>query len=134
MALEAMALAAMPLEELPLEALSREATDEQQQHTAGKPSPVDVVVNILMAEFQRTSSKQALRDAMREALQASLLQAVRRPGTDPTGDGDPVMEHLQDRGLIPPAPSRASRIKASTASNSAKTTAGHSKRRRASFP
>ena len=126
-----MLLVSTPLEELPLE-----ARDEQQRHAAGKPSPVDVVINILkdLAEFQRTSSKQALRDAMREALQASLLQAVRRPGTDPTGDGDPVMEHLQDRGLIPPAPSRASRIKVSTASNSAETTAGHSKRRRASFP
>ena len=75
----------MLLESTPLEELPLEARDEQQRHAAGKPSPVDVVINILkdLAEFQRTSSKQALRDAMREALRESLLQAVRHPGTHP---------------------------------------------------
>jgi hypothetical protein len=106
-----MALEAMPLAATPLEALSREATDEQQQ----RQSPVDVVVDILkdLAEFRRTSSKQALREAMREACKAALLR------TAVPIDIDPVVEYLRDRGVIPPAPSRASRIKTSTASNSA---------------
>ena len=119
---------------MPVGAIPLESTDEQQQqHTAGKPSPVDVIISIReeLAEFQRNSSKQALRDAMREACKEALLQAVSHPGTHPT-DIDPVVEHLRDRGLIPPAPSRASRIKALTASNSAETAGRRHNRRR--FP
>jgi hypothetical protein len=44
------------------------------------------------------------------------------------------VEHLRDRGVIPPAPSRASRIKASTASNSIETTAGRRRPNRRWFP
>jgi len=117
----------MLLESTPLEELPLEARDEQQRHAAGKPSPVDVVINILkdLAEFQRTSSKQALRDAMREALRESLLQAVRHPGTHPI-DIDPVVEYLKERGVIRSGSKRTKR-------NSAET-ADRSKRRRASFP
>jgi hypothetical protein len=52
-----MVLAAPSLEELPLE-----APDEQQQ------SPVDVIINIRkeLAEFRRTSSKQAWRAELRK--------------------------------------------------------------------
>ena len=125
----------MLLESMPVGAIPLELTDEQQQqHTAGKPSPVDVIISIReeLAEFQRTSSKQALRKAMREALREALLRAVHDADTHPTGDIDPVVEHLRDRGLIPPAPSRASRIKTSTASNSAETAGRRHNRRR--FP
>jgi hypothetical protein len=54
---------------------------------------------------------------MREASKEALLQAVSHPGTHPT-DIDPVVEHLRDRGLIPQAPSRASRIKTLPAATS----------------
>jgi hypothetical protein len=91
MALEAMVLAAPSLEELSLE-----APDEQQQ------SPVDVIINIRkeLAEFRRNSSKEALRAEWREACEAALLQAV---GSDPFGL-DPVIEYLEQRGVIRSSP------------------------------
>jgi hypothetical protein len=64
--------------------------DEQRQ------SPVDVITRIReeLAVFQRTSSKQALREALGAACKEALLRAVSRP------DIHPVVTHLKRRGLI----------------------------------
>jgi|SRR6516165_5410851 hypothetical protein len=84
---------------MPLEAsMPVGAMEEQHQ------SPVDVVISIRkeLAEFQRTSSKQAWRAELREACKEALLQQA-AGGLDIR----PVVEYLEQRGLIRSKPSRA---------------------------
>jgi hypothetical protein len=86
----------MTLEALPVGAIPVEST-------AGK-SPVEVIASIRkdLAEFQRTSSKEALREFMREACKEDLIQAFHHNADAPSA----VIEHLVDRGLIPLPSSR----------------------------
>jgi hypothetical protein len=93
----------MLLEELSLEALSRETPDERRQ------SPVDVLLGIRkeLAEFRRNGGKQALLAKWRKACGEALLQTMHSPDFE-TALSEPggIIEHLRDRGVIPPAPSR----------------------------
>jgi hypothetical protein len=76
--------------------------DEQQPQ-----SPVDVIIGIRkeLKEFQRTSSKEALRAAYREA----LLRGVAESFSAPDFDIRSTVEHLEERGVIRSKPSRARR-------------------------
>ena len=71
------------------------------KQSAVDSSPVAVVIAIRedLAEFQRTSSKEALRAEWKAACQAALLQAASRPSRDPV-PGSWLLEHLIERGLI----------------------------------
>ena len=87
----------------------------------GQPqSPADVIIGLRkdLAEFQRTSSKEALREALRKELRAACKEALQR------GDAgylniEPIVEYLTERGLIRPKLSRARirRLKLSLASS-----------------
>ena len=68
-------------------------------------SPVDVVLGIReeLAEFQKAGGREALLARLRASREEDLRATMRGP--DPFGL-DLVVEHLRDRGLIPPAPSR----------------------------
>ena len=110
MASETMALET-PQEELSLRALFPEASDKQPQ------SPADVIIGLRkdLAEFQRTSSKEALRKALRKELRAACKEALLRTaaGADREADGssypniEPIVEYLQERRLVRPKLSRA---------------------------
>ena len=67
-------------------------------------SPVDVINGIReeLAEFRRTSSKEALRERLREELRAGCKEALRRTADDPPDHPniEQVVEYLQQRGLI----------------------------------
>ena len=65
------------------------------------PSPVAVVIAIRedLAEFQRTSSKEALRAEWKAACQAALLQAASRRSSDSVPDSW-LRDYLNERGLI----------------------------------
>ena len=67
-------------------------------------SPVDVINGIReeLAEFRRTSSKEALRERLREELRAACKEALRRTADDPPDHPniEQVVEYLQQRGLI----------------------------------
>jgi hypothetical protein len=75
-----------------------EANDRRQQ----PQSPVDVILGIReeLAEFRRNGGKQALLALLRTMRGSGLSfeQALAEPGG--------IIEHLRDRGVIPPAPSR----------------------------
>ena len=83
----------------------------------GQPqSPADVIIGLRkdLAEFQRTSSKEALREALRKELRAACKEALQRgAGAAGCPDGssypniEPIVEYLQERGLIRPKLSRA---------------------------
>jgi hypothetical protein len=77
-----------------------EANNQQQPQ-----SPVEVILGIReeLAEFQRNGGREALLAKLRENRKADLLATLQGP--DPFGL-DFVIEHLRDRGLIPPAPPR----------------------------
>jgi hypothetical protein len=85
-----------------------EANDRRQQ----PQSPVGVVLGIReeLAEFRRNGGKQALLAKWRKACEEALLQTMR--GLDPgsfeqaLAGPDGIIEHLRDRGVIPPARSR----------------------------
>jgi len=64
-------------------------------------SPVDVAVSIRkdLAEFQRTSSKEALRAEWKAACQAALLQAASRRSSDSVPDSW-LRDYLDERGLL----------------------------------
>ena len=87
----------------------------------GQPqSPVDVIIGLRkdLAEFQRTSSKEALREALRKELRAACKEALLRTAAADCPDYpniEPLVEYLQERGLIRPKLSRAQirRLKAS---------------------
>jgi hypothetical protein len=70
-------------------------------------SPVDVIIGIRkdLEEFRRTSSKEALRAAYREALWRGFAESVSAPGFDIRQ----TVEYLEDRGVIRSKPSRARR-------------------------
>ena len=83
-------------------------------------SPVDVIIGLRkeLAEFQKTNSKEALREALREGLRKELRAACkealqRGAGAAGCPDGssypniEPIVEYLQERGLIRPKLSRA---------------------------
>ena len=69
-----------------------------------RQSPVDVINGIQeeLAEFRRTSSKEALRERLREELRAACKEALRRTADDPPDHPniEQVVEYLQQRGLI----------------------------------
>ena len=75
-------------------------------------SPVDVIIGLRkdLAEFRKTSSKEALRKELREACREALLRAA---ATGCPDDGssypniEPIVEYLTERGLIRPKLSRA---------------------------
>src|SRR6516225_7902688 len=84
----------------------------------GQPqSPADVIIGLRkdLAEFQRTSSKEALRKALRKELRAACKEALLRTaaGADREADGssypniEPIVEYLQERRLVRPKLSRA---------------------------
>jgi hypothetical protein len=83
----------------------------------GQPqSPVDVIIGLRkeLAEFQKVSSKEALREALRKELRASCKEALQRGAvTADCPDGypnfEPIVEYLQERGVIKPKLSRARR-------------------------
>ena len=87
----------------------------------GQPqSPADVIIGLRkdLAEFQRTSSKEALREALRKELRAACKEALLRTAAADCPDYpniEPLVEYLQERGLIRPKLSRAQirRLKAS---------------------
>jgi len=64
-------------------------------------SPVAVVVAIRedLAEFKRTSSKEALRAEWKAACQADLLQAASRRSSDSVPDSW-LRDYLDERGLL----------------------------------
>jgi hypothetical protein len=69
-----------------------------------RQSPVDVINDIRaeLAEFQRTSSKEAFRARLREELQAACKEALRRTADDPPDHPniEQLVEYLEQRGLI----------------------------------
>jgi hypothetical protein len=80
----------------------------------GQPqSPVDVIIALRkeLAEFQKVSSKEALR----EELRAACKEALQRGAVAGCPDGpsypniEPIVEYLTERGLIRPKLSRARR-------------------------
>ena len=79
----------------------------------GQPrSPADVIIGLRkdLAEFQRTSSKEALREALRKELRAACKEALLRTAAADCPDYpniEPLVEYLQERGLIRPKLSRA---------------------------
>ena len=87
----------------------------------GQPqSPADVIIGLRkdLAEFQRTSSKEALREALRKELRAACKEALLRTAAADCPDYpniEPLVEYLTERGLIRPKLSRAQirRLKAS---------------------
>jgi len=91
----------------------------------GQPqSPADVIIGLRkdLAEFQRTSSKEALREALRKELRAACKEALLRTAAADCPDYpniEPLVEYLQERGLIRPKLSRAQirRLKASLPPN-----------------
>ena len=91
----------------------------------GQPqSPADVIIGLRkdLAEFQRTSSKEALRAALRKELRAACKEALLRTAAADCPDYpniEPLVEYLQERGLIRPKLSRAQirRLKASLPPN-----------------
>jgi hypothetical protein len=74
-------------------------------------SPVDVIIGLRkdLAEFRKTSSKEALRKELREACREALLRAAAADGHDGPGCPtiEPIVEYLQERGLVRPKLSRA---------------------------
>jgi len=83
----------------------------------GQPqSPADVIIGLRkdLAEFQRTSSKEALRKELRAACKEALLRTAAADCPD-YPNIEPLVEYLQERGLIRPKLSRAQirRLKAS---------------------
>jgi len=68
-------------------------------------SPVEVILGIReeLAEFQRNGGREALLAKLRETRERDLLATMQGP--DPFGL-DFVIEHLRDRGVIPPPPPR----------------------------
>jgi hypothetical protein len=77
-----------------MEQMSSESGDKQQP----RQSPVEVIASIRkdLAEFQRNSSREALREFMREACKEDLIHAFHHNLEAPSA----VIEHLVDRGLI----------------------------------
>jgi hypothetical protein len=84
-----------------LETPQEELSDKQPQ------SPVDVIIELRkdLAEFQRTSSKEALRKELRAACREALLRAA--AGADCYPNIEPIVEYLQERRLVRPKLSRA---------------------------
>jgi hypothetical protein len=96
--------------------------DRQRRYT-DKQSPVYIVTRIReeLAEFQKISNKQALRETLRKELRAACKEALDRAGAVVGADADaadspdspsypniePSVEYLQERGLIRPKLSRA---------------------------
>src|SRR6516225_7288540 len=81
----------------------------------GQPqSPADVIIGLRkdLAEFQRTSSKEALRETLRKELREACEEALQRAaaaGAAAAAAGcpsypniEPIVEYLQERGLIRP--------------------------------
>jgi hypothetical protein len=121
--------------ELPPKEPSPESGNEQQQ------SPVDIdPVNVILgireelAEFKKAGGKEALRAAMRKACEEALLQTMR--GLDPDSferalsEPDGIIEHLRDRGVIPPPPSRWKTAEGRVAASPQAGTANPRRRRR----
>ena len=80
----------------------------------GQPqSPADVIIGLRkdLAEFQRTSSKEVLREALRKELRAACKEALHRAGAGADRPDypniEPIVEYLQERGAIRPKLSRA---------------------------
>jgi hypothetical protein len=76
----------------------------------------DVIIALRkdMAEFQKTSSKEALREMLRKELRTACKEALQRGAGAagcPDGSGypdiEPLVEYLTERGVIRPKLSRA---------------------------
>jgi hypothetical protein len=80
-----------------------------QRQTWRSPAEVGAGIHKDLAEFQKNSSKEALREFMREACKEDLIQALHHnaDGADGVNASAPsdIVEYLIDRGLIKP-PSR----------------------------
>ena len=76
-------------------------------------SPVDVIIGLRkeLAEFQKTNSKDVLREALRKELRAACKEALHRAGAGADRPDypniEPIVEYLQERGAIRPKLSRA---------------------------
>src|SRR6516162_2594200 len=84
-------------------------------------SPADVIIGLRkdLAEFQTTSSREAWREALRRELREACEEALQRAGAGADRPDypniEPLVEYLQERGLIRPKLSRPQirRLKAS---------------------
>ena len=98
--------------------------DRQRRYT-DRQSPVDVIIGLRkdLAEFQKISNKQALRETLRKELRAACKESLHRAaaGADRPDypNIEPIVEYLTERGLIRPKLSRARirRLKLSLASS-----------------
>jgi len=98
--------------------------DRQRRYT-DRQSPVDVIIGLRkdLAEFQKISNKQALRETLRKELRAACKEALHRAGAGADRPDypniEPIVEYLTERGLIRPKLSRARirRLKLSLASS-----------------
>jgi hypothetical protein len=118
MASETMAL------ETPLQEESSLRTLFPETIPSATGNPVDVIIALRkdMAEFQKVSSKEALREKLRKELRAACKEALQRGTADcPNGypDIEPIVEYLRERGVIRPKLSRAQirRLKAALPPN-----------------